>query len=150
MQGSAGCGRADTSGNHESIVGQSLSSLAAERCVSDSPGLHIDAGGGSLMENDGVLELRVLLEALHDGLEVLVVGSILHRDKLSGCTNVPPEVSRLVDDVQDIFGIWGLGELRQGVLDDIVSSTQSSEVGAENNDVTRLRHDGRFYKALKI
>jgi hypothetical protein len=28
------------------------------------------------------------------------------------------------------------------VLDNVVSGTQSSEVGADNNDVTRFRHDG--------
>ncbi len=93
------------------------------------------------MEDDRVLELRVLLKSVHDRLEVLVVGCIRHRDKLSGCTNVPPEVSGLVDDVQDIFGILRFGELRQGVLDDVVSGTQSSEVGPDYNDVTRFRHD---------
>ena len=94
-----------------------------------------------MVEDDGVLELSILLETVHDRLEVLVVRCIRHRDKLSGCTNVPPEVSRLVDDVQDIFGIFRFGELRKGVLDDVVSGTQSSKVGADNNNVTRFRHD---------
>jgi len=94
------------------------------------------------VEYDRVLELRILLESIHDRLEVLVVRCICHGDKLSRRTNVPPEVSRLVDDVQDILGVFHFGELRQGVLDDVVSSTQSSEVGANDNDVTRFRHDG--------
>lgn len=97
------------------------------------------------MEDDRILELRVLFETVHDGLEVLVVGCILHRDKFSRCANVPPEVSRLVDNVQDIFGIFRLGELWQGVLDDVVSGTQSSEVGADDNDVTRFRHDSEAF-----
>jgi hypothetical protein len=43
--------------------------------------------------------------------------------------------------VQDIFGILRFGELRESVFDDVVSGTQSSEVGADDNDVTRFRHD---------
>lgn len=93
------------------------------------------------MEDDRVLELRILLETVHDRLEVLVVGCIRHRDKLSGSTNVPPEVSRLVDDVQHILGVLSFGELRESVLDDIVSGTQSSKVGADDDDVTCFRHD---------
>jgi hypothetical protein len=57
---------------------------------------------------------------------------------------VPPEVSRLVDDVEDIFSVVGLGELWEGMFDDVVSSAQSGEVGSEDYDVSRLRHDGRW------
>ena len=57
---------------------------------------------------------------------------------------MPPEVSRLVDDVEDIFGIVLLGELWEGVFDDVVGSAQSGEVGSEDYNVSRLRHDGRW------
>ena len=95
------------------------------------------------MEDDLVLELGVLFEAVHDGLEVLVVGSVLHGDKLTRRANVPPEVSRLVDDVEDIFSIVVFSELREGVFDDVVGSAQSGEVGPEDYNISRLRHDGR-------
>jgi len=150
VQGSARRGRADTSGNNKGVVRKSLGGLAAEGCVSDVSRLDINASSRALMEDDRVLELRVLFETVHDGLEVLVVGCVLHRDKFSGCANVPPEVSRLVDNVQDIFGIFRLGELWQSVLDDVVSGAQSSEVGADDNNVTRFGHDGEaFVDVLK-
>jgi len=94
------------------------------------------------VEDDRVLKLGVLLEAVHDGLEVLVVGCIFHGDELTRGANVPPEVSRLVDDVEDIFGIVVLSELWEGVFDDVVGSAQSSKVCPKDYDVSRLRHDG--------
>lgn len=139
VKGRDGRGRADSSGDDEGVVRENIGRLAS--CVSDGSGGHINTGGGGVMEDDRVLEFRVLLEAVQDGLEVLVVRSILHGDELTRRADVPPEVSRLVDNVQDVFSIFGFGELWECVLDDVVSSTQSGEVGPNDYDVPRLRHD---------
>ena len=122
-------GGANSGRNDKSVVGKYIRLLAS--CVSYTPSVDIDAGGGGVVEDDRVLELGVLFEAVHDGLEVLVVGSVLHGDKLTRRANVPPEVSRLVDDVEDIFSIVVFSELREGVFDDVVGSAQSGEVGPE-------------------
>jgi hypothetical protein len=140
VEGGQGRGRADSCGDDKSVVRKYIRSLAS--CVSYTSGVDIDAGGGGVVEDDRVLELGVLLEAVHDGLEVLVVGCIFHRDELTRGANVPPEVGRLVDDVEDIFGIVVLNELWEDVFDDVVGGTQSSKICPKDNDVSRLRHDG--------
>nr|POE49329.1 hypothetical protein CFP56_32479 [Quercus suber] len=87
----------------------------------------------------------VLLEAVHDRDEGLVVRHCLHRDDLARSSDVPPEMRGGIDEMEHIVDLLVLLELGQGVFREVMCGREPGEGGSQDDNVPYLRHGVSFW-----